>query len=86
VRRQVMAGLKLAAAMKAPTSACRSRPNSPAPHRGLGASAKPRDDRLGGGSTLYGVFKGLPGSFGHLATADTAMIAVSRPYVESTIG
>jgi hypothetical protein len=34
------------------------------------ASAKPRDDRLGGGSTLHGVLNGLPGSFGRLAAAD----------------
>ena len=34
------------------------------------ASAKPRDDRLGGGSTLPGVFNGLPGSFGRLAAAE----------------
>jgi hypothetical protein len=39
--------------------------------RGLGHLADLRDDRLGGGlDTLYGVFKGLPGSFNHHAAAE----------------
>ena len=57
VRRQVMAVFEVGGGDEDADFGMQVKADSTCTSSGLGSSAKPRDDRLSGGSTLHGVFK-----------------------------